>query len=378
MGNKALKKIVAINYSDERFGNAQKLNTKTALIYGADQVIQYNRNDIDKEFYQKNKEILIEKRGGGYWLWKPYIVKKTLEQLNGGEYLIYSDSGACYINNIELLINCMENEKTDIMIFSLNNKMKERNWSKRDAFILMDCDYEEYYNTPHRLAGFLVIKKTYLADEFISEWLKYAQDPRIITDRENCMGKENYHGFKENRHDQTILSLLSKKYGLKAFRDPSLCIEGVCDNKDDVLNRSNYPQIFDLHRMPDVLSIEDIQKEREKRAQHLLDYWTEDKSIVLYGAGKKAKNVLNYAQSKGLRIVACVVSDDQDIPESKISNVNVYHFSELTAIYAQNNIKILMSIDIPQICDALKIGGFECEIIDNKTLGALPYVVPVG
>ena len=26
------------------------------------------------------------------------------------------------------------------------------------------------------------------------------------------MGKDNYHQFRENRHDQTILSLLIKKY----------------------------------------------------------------------------------------------------------------------------------------------------------------------
>lgn len=367
-----MNQIIAINYSDERFQNAQKLNTRTALLHGADRVIEYGKNDIDKDFYQKNKGILIQKRGGGYWLWKPYIVKKTLEQLNGGEYLIYSDSGACYINSIELLVNCMEIEKTDIMVFSLNNNMKEKKWSKRDAFILMDCDYKEYYDTPQRLAGFLLIKKTCFSYAFISEWLEYAQDSRIITDRENCMGKENYPGFKENRHDQTILSLLSKKYGLKAYRDPSRLIS---DNTDDILRRSNYPQIFDLHRMPDVLSVEDIQEERINRAQHLQDYWVKDKNIVLYGAGKRAKNILRFAQDKGLEIAACVVSDDQEIPELNILNVNVYHFSELASIYAPQSIKILMTFNLLPICNILKMGGYDYEIIDNKTLGALPYVV---
>ncbi len=365
-----MNKITAINYSDENFKNAQMLNTQTALIYGADRVIDYKKNDIDKEFFAKNKEVLAEKRGGGYWLWKPYIIKKTLEQLQRGEYLIYSDSGACYISSIEPLVNCMETEDTDIMVFSLNHM--EGIWSKRDAFILMDCDSEEYYNTPQRLAGFLVIKKTCRAYEFVSEWLKYAQDPRIITDRENCMGGENYPGFKENRHDQTILSLLSKKYGLKAFRDPSQCIT---DKAEHVMNQSNYPQIFDLHRMPDVLSVEDIQREREKRVRHLFDYWVEDKDIVLYGAGKKAKNILEFVQNKGLKVAACVVSDDQYIPEPKIADVNIYHLNELASVYVRNDIKILMTIDIPQICYTLKMGGYEYEMIDSETLGALPYVI---
>lgn len=365
-----MNQIIAVNYADEHFRNAQKLNTRTALLHGADRVIEYGENGIDREFYQKNKEILTEKKGGGYWLWKPYIIKKSLEQLNWGEYLIYSDSGACYISNIEPLVRCMETEGTDIMVFSLN--YREGAWSKRDAFILMDCDYEEYYSTPQRLAGFLLIKKTCFANEFVSEWLEYAQDPRIITDRENCMGKENYPGFIENRHDQTILSLLSKKHGLKAYRDPS---SRNSNNADDILDRSNYPQIFDLHRMPDVLSVKDIQEERQKRAKQLLNYWVEDKNIVLYGTGKRAKNVLKFAQDKGLKVAAFVVSDDQKIPELNISNVDVYHFSELPIIYTKKNIKVLMTIDLPLICNDIKMRGYECEIIDNITLSALSYVV---
>jgi hypothetical protein len=53
------------------------------------------------------------------------------------------------------------------------------------------------------------------------EFLNYAQDERLLTDMENQLGYPNYEGFHEHRHDQSILSLLSKKYGLMAFRDPS-------------------------------------------------------------------------------------------------------------------------------------------------------------
>ena len=52
------------------------------------------------------------------------------------------------------------------------------------------------------------------------EWLAYAMDPRILTDIPNQMGKPNHSGFKENRHDQTVISLLSKKWQLDDFRNP--------------------------------------------------------------------------------------------------------------------------------------------------------------
>lgn len=38
---------------------------------------------------------------------------------------------------------------------------------------------------------------------------------------ENVTGKKNYQTFIEHRHDQSVFSLLSKKYKLQAFRDPS-------------------------------------------------------------------------------------------------------------------------------------------------------------
>jgi len=40
---------------------------------------------------------------------------------------------------------------------------------------------------------------------------KYSTDKRIITDDPNTQGLPNYKGFIDNRHDQTVLSLLIKK-----------------------------------------------------------------------------------------------------------------------------------------------------------------------
>ena len=56
----------------------------------------------------------------------------------------------------------------------------------------------------------MIYKKTKFSIKFIQKWLYYCQDSRIITDDLNTMGKDNYHQFRENRHDQTILSLLIK------------------------------------------------------------------------------------------------------------------------------------------------------------------------
>ena len=242
--------LLCINYADEKFRPWQQLQTQTAHLFGADKVREYSPKDIPADFYEKNKFILDQKRGAGYWLWKPLIIKDALASVDFGDYVFYVDSGAFYVRHVSSLLDVMNRENTDVMCFGGNNNYLERVWSKRDAFILMDCDSEEYANTPQRGSGFIFLKKSAGTIALIDEWLEYMQDPRIVTDMPNQLGKENYAGFKENRHDQTAWSLLTKKHGIKAFRDPSQFGEFTLnsDLPKDVLDRSTYPTIFYLHR----------------------------------------------------------------------------------------------------------------------------------
>jgi hypothetical protein len=39
-----------------------------------------NKEEIDNDFKTKYNNILSLNRGGGYWLWKPYIINETLKK----------------------------------------------------------------------------------------------------------------------------------------------------------------------------------------------------------------------------------------------------------------------------------------------------------
>ena len=92
------------------------------------------------------------------------------------------------------------------------NPQLERQYTKRDAFILLGVDSPFYSETGQFNAAFQIYKKTRFTEAFLEEYLYYSQDRRIITDDPNKLGKENYNEFKDHRHDQSILSLLTKKY----------------------------------------------------------------------------------------------------------------------------------------------------------------------
>ena len=263
--------IVAANYADKKFRRAQRLNSKTARQWGADRVIEYTDADIDSEFRIANKEILDNPRGGGYYLWKPYVFYRGYQELQDGDYLIYTDAGSVYVDKIQKLIDCMEAEHVNLMLFSLQNEMLERKYTKRDAFILTGCDEEKYANTPQSIGGYMVCKKSPEVEDFFQEVLSYAQDIRIISDRPNIMGKENYPDFVDHRHDQSVISLISKKREIKKFRDPSQY--GIMNHyPKEVEERSAYPQIIDSHRL-NVGSLAELRFRRTKVMTALHKFW---------------------------------------------------------------------------------------------------------
>ena len=176
------------------------------------------------EFQLSHSNILRRRKGAGYWLWKPYIILKTLlTKMNDGDMLIYHDAGSYFLKDAGPLFKlCMET-KPNILAFHM--PYQESEYTKRDAFVLMGMDDPRVYKKgqTQRLANLIVVMKTCETIQFLMEYLAYTSDSRITTDDKNVMGLPNFPNFKGNRHDQTVFSLLSKKWGVLELRDPCNC-----------------------------------------------------------------------------------------------------------------------------------------------------------
>lgn len=213
--------LAVVTYSTEDYKSARKYNVKMAYKKGkADKVFEYCEKDLSEEFKEKNKMILSCKRGGGYWIWKPYVVREVLKQLQTGDYLFYCDSGAFVTKDLHILTEFMEKEKEDLLIFDLDHEEKE--YTKRDIFIELGCDEKQYTDSVQRCATYFMIKKTERTVKFIEQWLGYVQNYELVSDEDNVLHKKyNYNEFKDNRHDQSIFSVLSKKCGIRSYQDIS-------------------------------------------------------------------------------------------------------------------------------------------------------------
>ena len=214
-----------ITYGHNCCGKSKERAVNQAIDVGkVDFAEALDLSELSVPFQIAHQNILRHRKGAGYWLWKPYIILKTLlTKLNDGDLLIYQDAGAYFTKDLGPLYKACMDAKPSVLTF--HQPYSESMYSKRDAFILMGMDKPQVYEKrqTQRTAALQVYMKSCTTIQFLMEYLAYSSDRRIVSDDKNVMGKENFEGFVGNRHDQTVFSLLSKKWGIVELRDPCTC-----------------------------------------------------------------------------------------------------------------------------------------------------------
>jgi hypothetical protein len=205
--------------------NNELVNNKYNLF---NEVKMLNENDLD-DYIKSIVESNIEKyghdgngwpnRGYGYWIWKPYIILQELNNLNDGDILVHLDMH-CHLDIIKDKFNDIINELQHQSIILGNvgfndliytttklrkhveNKLNYK-FSKNE---LLQCQYE---------SGIQFIKNDEFSRKFIKTWFDLMLTGLdYVSDMYNN-DKDNHKTFIENRHDQSVISLLYKYYKLK-------------------------------------------------------------------------------------------------------------------------------------------------------------------
>jgi hypothetical protein len=182
-----------------------------------DNIINLTEKDLedDDEFWPKHKDFINSNpRGYGYWLWKPYIIKKTLESMNDGDILLYADCG-CELNSggKRRLLELIELTKQQNII-GTSAASTDISYTKMDLIKHLEMDGNvDLLQISQIAATTLMMIKNDLIMNFIDEYYSVcANNYNLIDDTPSI--ENNFCGFIENRHDQSVFSLLAKKYKL--------------------------------------------------------------------------------------------------------------------------------------------------------------------
>lgn len=196
---------------------AKRLLTQAYDIHTFDSLQMFTDEDLktDPVYWKKHGEFTnANKRGYGYFLWKPYLIMKVMETMCDGDIIVYADAG-CEIDpeneeRIAQLHHLCEVVKHDKVIGSECNR--ERNMNKMDLMVYMDALDEKYLSSSQRQATAVMIYKEASTMEFVRKWYEIGCMYNYIDDSPSVY--RNYPCYDEHRHDQSIFSLLTKKMNM--------------------------------------------------------------------------------------------------------------------------------------------------------------------
>jgi hypothetical protein len=224
--------IHLITYGNDIYINSKKRLCEEAKRVGwFDTITSYGPEDLDLEFQNKFKDILIRPRGGGYWIWKPYIINKHLEKIKDDDILIYLDAG-CSINpsgidRFKEYIEMLNNSDHGSISFQLGTN--EKLWSNKELFDYFNVDINgDIAYSSQIMATIIILKKNTKSINIIDLWLKTLHNnPLLFTDDYNNNPSNKYsREYIETRHDQSVFSIIRKLYGTILLGKETIPIAG--------------------------------------------------------------------------------------------------------------------------------------------------------
>lgn len=245
-------RVQHITYATGRFLAAARLLARSAWRYGIRTTRIYGPADrVVADLAARHPDIMGAERGGGYWLWKPHIIRDALASANDGAVVLYTDAAMVFVADPGPLLGLAADHP--VVLFEME-AMPMATWTKRDCFVGLGADILEFWQLNQLTAGVQMYRAGIESREFVDAVCAAMVRPGVLSDAENVRGKPNFKEYREHRHDQSILTIMARKYGLPAFPDPSQyglkapsLVPRPCDD-GTVRPPAPYGQIFEIHR----------------------------------------------------------------------------------------------------------------------------------
>lgn len=182
--------------------------------------VNWSPDDLDPQFQQAHGSILNAKtRGYGFWLWKPHLLLQELES-SSADFVCYLDAG-CVLNStsptaVDRLKYYVDfADQNTVMTMELSDQ-PETMWTKSSLF--------EYLEVPQsdqergiRQATAIILKNDKAGREIVKQWLSIATTRNYEFLDDSPSSSPINGNFKNHRHDQSILSCLTKVNGIPAI-----------------------------------------------------------------------------------------------------------------------------------------------------------------
>lgn len=230
-------KYSIITFADKdvkRIYNAKRLQDKIKKYELIDEFRVFSLSDIPDHFIDANKSIFDSRIFP--WISKVYLFYNFLKTSNDHDCVLWIDSDVVDLqeNGIETIFNICNNSNNGLVGFH-NNFWMERSFTKADLFKYFNISHNHIARyTNQAYGGIFIAKVNKFTLNFFKEWLDICTIHSMI-DNSKSKNSESVD-FITHKNDQSILSLLYKKYNIKTFPLPL----HDCDRTDIIALHSGY------------------------------------------------------------------------------------------------------------------------------------------
>lgn len=217
-------KAIFLTYGDDRFIESRKRIIKEAKSTKIFTKCILETKDIqyEKEFKEalQDKDFrksFNEKKGGGCYIWKPYIILKNLKKLKENQILVYADAGSTIKNSIEnikkfhICFNFLQDKKG--ILVSRNDHL-ESEYCKGDVFKYFKVENNpNIYQTKKFQCSTHFTKKCDHSLSMYEKWWNIAKNRADLFNNNVISIFPNYSNYVRHVWDTGTWSLICKTMG---------------------------------------------------------------------------------------------------------------------------------------------------------------------
>jgi len=180
-----------------------------------DEILIFTEKNFEPEYSLKYSDFIsTHKRGYGYWIWKSHLIHRQLLKMNHGDCLIYLDSG-CEVNKggrTRFQEYLKMANKSELGIVAFSTGLPEKKYSKGDLIDYMNVRNNPILDTAQIMGGLLIFCCKDESISLVQRWEQIVHSKLNLVD-DSASVSPNDSAFVENRHDQSVLSILVKTTG---------------------------------------------------------------------------------------------------------------------------------------------------------------------
>ena len=225
---------IFIAYGDANCAYSLKRIGRQACKLGIfDEIILYSPESLPE--YIKQSPLMQYSYGGGFWAWKPCIIKETLKKYGDDAVVCYVDAGCTLKPSSEWTLYFELMKEYDFLCFKYRDTMPEwekfgttstkiKYWGKKKSLEFFDAlTGSEEWRDKNKIWGGLIFAKG-AENPIVNDWLDIVlSHPEIIqhpmTSEEMA---DQFPYFAQHKHDQVLLVALAYKYSDRCIVLPEL------------------------------------------------------------------------------------------------------------------------------------------------------------